>query len=192
MRLVYIMVVSGNRRAKGKPLVGREKVLFVCGENSARSQMAEAFFNHMAGHWRADSAGTLPASQVKPLAVQAMAEVGIDISAASPKTLDLDNLDEYSRIFSFGCIVNSLFPARERLEELSIEDPGPGDIEEAGQFPYLFFNQTAQRHDIDTAVAELRKVADGYLAAIAGTGHHVSPLVGDIIQRAHPQPCFNI
>ena len=113
--------------------MNRGRVLFVCGENSARSQMAEAFFNHMAGRWRADSAGTLPASQVKPLAVQAMAEVGIDISAASPKSLDLDNLDEYSRIFSFGCILKGLFPARERLEEWLIDDPGPGGIEDMRQ-----------------------------------------------------------
>ena len=108
----------------------KDKVLFVCGENSARSQMAEAFFNHMAGHWQAESAGTFPASEVKPLAVQAMAEVGIDISGASPKTLDLDNLGEYSRIYSFGCIVKSLFPAPDRLEEWLIDDPGPGGIED--------------------------------------------------------------
>ena len=61
----------------------KKKVLFVCAENSARSQMAEAFFNHMADRWQAESAGTIPASEVKPLAVQAMAEIGIDISAAS-------------------------------------------------------------------------------------------------------------
>lgn len=108
----------------------REKVLFVCGENSARSQMAEALFNHTAERWRAESAGTIPASEVKPLAVQAMAEMGIDISASSPKPLDLNGLGGYSRIFSFGCIVKSIFPARERMEEWLIDDPGPGGIKD--------------------------------------------------------------
>jgi protein-tyrosine-phosphatase len=125
--------------------MNREKVLFVCAENSARSQMAEAFFNHMAGRWQAESAGTLPASEVKPLAIRAMAEVGIDISAAAPKPLDLDNLDEYSRILSFGCIVKSLFPARERLEEWLIEDPGPDVIED----------MRAARDDIKSRVEQL-------------------------------------
>jgi arsenate reductase (thioredoxin) len=60
-------------------------VLFVCGENSARSQMAEAYFNHFSAAWVAESAGTLPGSKVNPLAVLAMAEDGIDISLASPR-----------------------------------------------------------------------------------------------------------
>jgi len=107
-----------------------KKVLFVCGENSARSQMAEAFFNHMAERWRAESAGTIPASEVNPLAVQAMAEIGIDISSSSPKPLDLNSLQRCSLIFSFGCIVKSVFPARERLEEWLIDDPGPAGIED--------------------------------------------------------------
>lgn len=130
-------------------------VLFVCSENSARSQMAEAFFNHMAEQWRAESAGTLPAAEIKPLAVQAMAEVGIDISKASPKPLDLDRLDEYSRIFSFGCIVKSMFPARDRLEEWLIEDPGQGGIE-----------------DMRRARDEIRKRVQGLLEELEGSRCH--------------------
>lgn len=106
-----------------------KKVLFVCGENAARSQMAEAFFNHLASRWRAESAGTLPAGEVNPLAVRAMAEVGLDISTNSPKALDLERLDEFERIVSFGCIVKSVFPARDRLEEWPLPDPGRGDME---------------------------------------------------------------
>lgn len=109
--------------------MGEKKVLFVCGENAARSQMAEAIFNHLAREWRAESAGTIPGSKVNPLAVQAMAEEGLDISANRPKGLDLERLDDFERIISFGCIVKSVFPARDRLEEWPLPDPGKGDIE---------------------------------------------------------------
>ncbi|MBC7252816.1 MAG: arsenate reductase ArsC [Actinobacteria bacterium] len=106
-----------------------KKVLFVCGENAARSQMAEAFFNHLAREWRAESAGTFPVEKVNPLAVRAMEEVGLDISDAHPKALDLGRLDEFERIISFGCIARAAFPARERLEEWPLPDPGKGDLE---------------------------------------------------------------
>lgn len=105
-----------------------KKVLFVCGENAARSQMAEAFFNHLAREWRAESAGTFPAEKVNPLAVRAMEEVGLDISKAHPKVLDLGRLDEFERIISFGCIARAAFPARDRLEEWPLPDPGKGDM----------------------------------------------------------------
>lgn len=63
------------------------KVLFVCVHNSARSQMAEAFLNHVAGdRFEAQSAGLEPGA-LNPLAVEAMAEVGIDISANQTKSV---------------------------------------------------------------------------------------------------------
>lgn len=106
-----------------------KKVLFVCGENAARSQIAETIFNHLAREWRAESAGTLPGASVNPLAVQAMAEEGLDISTNRPKALDLERLDDFERIISFGCIVKNVFPARERLEEWPLPDPGKGDLD---------------------------------------------------------------
>ncbi|RJP30375.1 MAG: arsenate reductase ArsC [Actinobacteria bacterium] len=105
-----------------------DKILFVCGENAARSQIAEAFFNRLADAWIAESAGTHPAAAVNPLAVEAMAEVGIDISLAVPKPLYLSSLQGFRRIISFGCIVKSVFPARDRLEEWLIDDPGRRDM----------------------------------------------------------------
>jgi arsenate reductase len=66
--------------------MSRKRVLFLCTGNSARSQMAEGLVNHYLGdRWEARSAGTKPAAAVHPLAVQAMAELGIDISAQRPK-----------------------------------------------------------------------------------------------------------
>ncbi len=109
--------------------MGGKKVLFVCGENAARSQMAEAFFNSLARKWRAESAGTFPAEKVNPLAVQAMQETGLDISSATPKVLDLGRLGDFDRIISFGCIAKAAFPARDRLEEWALPDPGKGDME---------------------------------------------------------------
>lgn len=71
----------------------KRRVLFLCTGNSARSQMAEGLVNHYLGdRWQAYSAGTLPTGQVHPLAIQAMAEQGIDISAHHSKSTD-----EFSR-----------------------------------------------------------------------------------------------
>lgn len=69
-------------------MMGKRRVLFLCTGNSARSQMAEGWVNHLLGdQWEAHSAGTEPAGYVHPLAVQAMAEVGIDISGARSKSV---------------------------------------------------------------------------------------------------------
>jgi arsenate reductase len=64
-------------------------VLILCTGNSCRSQMAEGLVNHdLVGSWEASSAGTRPAAAVHPLAVRAMAEIGIDVSGATPKSVD--------------------------------------------------------------------------------------------------------
>ena len=66
-----------------------KRVLFLCTGNSARSQMAEGLVNRLLGdRWQAASAGTAPAGYVHPLAVQAMAELDIDISGARSKSVD--------------------------------------------------------------------------------------------------------
>ncbi len=68
----------------------KRRVLVICTGNSARSQMAEGLVNALLGEqWQAWSAGTKPAAQVHPLAVVAMAELGIDISHQRPKSVDL-------------------------------------------------------------------------------------------------------
>jgi arsenate reductase len=67
----------------------RKRVLFLCTGNSARSQMAEGLVNHfLANNWRAYSAGVAPAARVHPFAIRAMAELGIDISAQQPKSVE--------------------------------------------------------------------------------------------------------
>jgi len=64
----------------------RKRVLVLCTGNSCRSQMAEGWINQQLGRqWEARSAGTAPAARVHPLAVRAMAEVGIDLSRGTPE-----------------------------------------------------------------------------------------------------------
>ncbi|MDZ4781270.1 MAG: arsenate reductase ArsC [Planctomycetia bacterium] len=67
----------------------RKRVLILCTGNSARSQMAEGLWNHLAGEtWEAHSAGSRPSGYVHPLAIDAMAEIGVDISAHDSKHVD--------------------------------------------------------------------------------------------------------
>lgn len=67
-----------------------QRVLILCTGNSCRSQMAEGWVNHVLGEmWEARSAGTKPADAVHPLAVRAMAEVGVDISSGRPELVDV-------------------------------------------------------------------------------------------------------
>ncbi len=70
-------------------MTNKRRVLFLCTGNSARSQMAEGWINHLLGdRWEAHSAGTEPAGYVHPLAVRAMAEAGIDISQGRSKSVN--------------------------------------------------------------------------------------------------------
>jgi len=70
-------------------MTGKRRVLFLCTGNSCRSQMAEGIVNHLlADDWEGFSAGVAPAGYVHPLAIRAMAEIGIDISSAHSKPVD--------------------------------------------------------------------------------------------------------
>ena len=102
-----------------------KRVLFVCVHNSGRSQMAEAFFNHLAqGRATAVSAGTQPEGQVNPTVVQAMAELGIDLSRQRPQVLTQAMLDEAERAITMGCNVEEACPANlVPTEDWALEDP---------------------------------------------------------------------
>ena len=79
-------------------------VVFVCVHNSGRSQMAEAFFNQLAqGKALALSAGTQPGDSVNPTVVEAMKEVGIDISGNKPKMLTLEMIEKAAKMITMGC-----------------------------------------------------------------------------------------
>jgi len=102
-------------------------VLFVCVHNSGRSQMAEAFFNRLAnGKAEAISAGTQPADRVNPVVVQAMKEVGIDISGNKPRALTMDMVEKAARMITMGCGADAqaVCPASFiETEDWVLEDP---------------------------------------------------------------------
>ena len=109
-------------------------VIFVCIHNSGRSQMAEAFFNQMAkGKALALSAGTQPGDKVNPVVVQAMREVGIDISANKPKMLTLEMIEKADRMITMGCGADAggLCPASfVETEDWALEDPKGKTLEQ--------------------------------------------------------------
>ena len=81
--------------------MSKRRVLFLCTQNSARSQMAEGLVNRLLGdQWEAFSAGTRPSGYVHPLAVRAMAELGIDLSAHRSKSTDVFRDVEFDRVLT--------------------------------------------------------------------------------------------
>jgi arsenate reductase (thioredoxin) len=87
----------------------KPSVLFVCRHNTGRSQMAEAYLRHFAGDAvDVASAGTIAADVPDPGVVAIMAEDGIDISAARPKLLDTQRIDNVDRIITMGCDVEGV------------------------------------------------------------------------------------
>ncbi|OGN89950.1 MAG: arsenate reductase [Chloroflexi bacterium RBG_13_46_14] len=109
-------------------------VLFVCVHNSGRSQMAAAFFNLMAkGKAKALSAGTKPADTVNPVVVEAMREVGIDISSNRPQMLTMDLVEKADRMITMGCgeDTEAVCPAGFlETEDWELEDPHGKRLEE--------------------------------------------------------------
>jgi arsenate reductase len=110
----------------------KKKVLFVCVHNSGRSQMAEAFFNNLAGaRASASSAGTQPAPGINPTVIQAMREAGLDISHQTPKALTIEMMRNADRVITMGCGVAETCPARiVPTEDWEIEDPEGKPIDE--------------------------------------------------------------
>lgn len=85
-------------------MADKPSVLFVCVHNAGRSQMAAALLRHLAGdRIEVRSAGTEPADQINPAAVTAMAEVGIDITAATPNILTSDAVQTSDVVITMGC-----------------------------------------------------------------------------------------
>jgi arsenate reductase len=109
----------------------RKKVLILCTGNSCRSQMAEGWINHELGDtWLARSAGTDPAVSVHPLAVRAMAEVGIDISDGVPETVGryLDQpWDLVITVCDSAKETCPVFPGT--VEQIHVSFPHPADAE---------------------------------------------------------------
>ena len=108
----------------------RPSVLFVCVHNAGRSQMAQAWVSHLAGDAvEVRSAGSAPGDAVNPAAVEAMAEVGIDMSAAQPKVLTTESVQSSDVVITMGCgDACPIFPGK-RYEDWALEDPAGKGVE---------------------------------------------------------------
>ena len=85
-------------------MADKPSVLFVCVHNAGRSQMAAGFLSHLAGDTiEVRSAGSEPADKINPVAVQAMAEEGIDITAEQPKILTTEAVEASDVVITMGC-----------------------------------------------------------------------------------------
>ena len=106
-------------------------VLFVCVHNAGRSQMAAGWLQHLAGdRVRVFSAGSEPADQVNAVAVQAMAEQGIDIADARPAVLETETVRESDVVITMGCgDACPVFPGK-RYEDWDLADPAGLGIEQ--------------------------------------------------------------
>lgn len=103
-----------------------KKILFVCLENAGRSQMAEAFMNHLGtGRIEASSAGTMPIDHIHSNVVEAMKEKGIDLSGKTPKLINTKMIQEADRVIVMGCGAEGFCPAHllDRVTDWEIEDP---------------------------------------------------------------------
>jgi protein-tyrosine-phosphatase len=100
-----------------------KRVLFVCVENSNRSQMAEAFARiHGGGEIEACSAGSAPSGQINPKAVRFMAELGYDLTTHASKSLD-EIEGEFDAVITMGCGDNCPWVPAKRREDWKLPDP---------------------------------------------------------------------
>jgi arsenate reductase (thioredoxin) len=108
----------------------RPSVLFVCVHNAGRSQMAAGFVRHLSdGVVEVRSAGSAPADQINPTAVDAMLEVGVDIRDQQPKVLTTEAVQASDAVITMGCgDVCPVFPGK-RYEDWKLDDPAGQGIE---------------------------------------------------------------
>ena len=126
----------------------KKTILFVCVENAGRSQMAEGFFKKYAPEeFVPSSAGTKPISQINPLVIQVMEEVGIDVSKQKPKDLSEDMMRNSDKIINMGCMDKNFCPTLfiPKVIDWGIEDPKGKSIEKVREI----------RDEIERRVKEL-------------------------------------
>jgi len=105
-------------------------VLFVCVHNAGRSQMAMGFLSYLGGdRVEVRSAGTSPAERVNPVAIKAMREVGIDITAERPKVLTDEVVRSSDVVITMGCGDECPFYPGKRYEDWQLDDPAGQEID---------------------------------------------------------------
>ena len=146
-----IMKLIFGKTRKGSEVTSQKEdkiVLFVCVENAGRSQIAEAFFRKYAPRgYITVSGGTRPAGEINPIVIQAMKEIGIDISKQKSKVLTEDMIRNADVRVNMGCMEKEACPALfiHNLVEWGIEDPKGKSIEKVREI----------RDDIEQRVRQL-------------------------------------
>ena len=141
----------------------KPSVLFVCVHNAGRSQMAAAFLTHLSkGAVEVRSAGSEPADQVNPAAVQAMAEVGIDIAAEKPKILTDQAVRESDVVITMGCGDTCPFYPGKRYEDWVLDDPAGQGVDAVRPI------RDTIKQRVETLIGELLPTHDGPRASIQG------------------------
>lgn len=139
-----------ENKIEEEKIIIRKNILFVCVENSCRSQMAEAIVNNL--YWQkfvAYSAGSNPSGEVVPLAIAVTKEIGIDISKQKSKGFDQVKDIEFDYVITMGCgDVCPVYPAKHRLD-WQIPDPKNKTIE--------YFRQVR-----DEIIKKVQEIADSY------------------------------
>ncbi|OKH83409.1 heat-shock protein HtpX [Mycobacterium sp. ST-F2] len=108
----------------------KPSVLFVCVHNAGRSQMAAGLLTHLSqGRIEVRSAGTAPADQINPVAVAAMAELGIDITAEAPKVLTADTVESSDVVITMGCGDTCPYFPGVSYRDWKLDDPAGQPIE---------------------------------------------------------------
>ena len=126
---VVVAAASRSHREETHPM-GKPSVLFVCVHNAGRSQMAAGWLRHLAGDTvEVRSAGSAPGKAINPAAVEAMAEVGIDITGQTPRKLEWETAESSDVIITMGCgDACPVFPGK-RYEDWKLEDPAGKGVE---------------------------------------------------------------
>jgi len=105
-------------------------VLFVCVHNAGRSQMAAGWLRHLSGGAvEVRSAGSVPADRINPVAVAAMAEVGVDIAAEQPKVLTAEAVQASDVVVTMGCGDACPYYPGTRYEDWQLDDPAGQGID---------------------------------------------------------------
>jgi protein-tyrosine-phosphatase len=119
----------GNRKRRARRM-SKPSVLFVCVHNAGRSQMAAGFMRELSrGRVEVLSAGSAPKDSINPVAVEAMAEVGIDIAHNSPKILTPEAVQASDAVITMGCGDACPFYPGKRYEDWVLDDPAGQGIE---------------------------------------------------------------
>jgi len=135
-------------------MVDPENILFVCVENAGRSQIAEAFFKKYAPtKFIAVSAGTIPSTQLNPMVIQVMKEIGIDMNDQKPKLLSNSMIENSFRTVNMGCMDKKSCPSLfvKDVLDWNISDPKEKSLDDVRKI----------RDQIKSEVIDLIKSLEG-------------------------------